>query len=145
MAPMNSWCRSVTKTSVTPNSPKKALTLAVGWACSGLVVWAKDKVVCSETISPATDSAPRNMRSSAPRPRPTASSMAMWPTRAARVSGTGGRVARTIGYITMASTRARARRMRAGTAASPIPGSSMTRAPTRVNTSPTPNTWAARA
>ncbi len=45
---------------------RKVARVAVGWACSGLAVWANDRVVCSEIASPATARAPRNSCSSEP-------------------------------------------------------------------------------
>ncbi len=52
----------------------KVETAPPGWAWIGLAVWANDKVVCSEITSPATDSAARKKRVSAPSIRPISSS-----------------------------------------------------------------------
>jgi hypothetical protein len=61
------------------------------------------------------------------------------------VAGSGGRVAAAIGTMQSVSTRAKDSRMRGGTKVSPMPGSSMTMAPTRRKTRPAAQISAGRA
>ena len=132
---MNIWCRPVAKTSVTPTRPRNDASVEPGWACRGAAVWAKLSVVCSETISPATARAAIMLRRIAPISRPTMTSRNTQAPRPPTVSGRPGNVWATSGVMARDNRNAKASRTRGGTTVSPIPGRSMTIAPTRTKTS----------
>ncbi len=94
-------------------------------------------MVWIDTTSPATASADSISRSSAPSIRPMISSFSTAPPMSPSVPGICGRCGAATGARHSDSIRAKASRMRGGTKPSPMPGISITTAPTRRNTRPT--------
>jgi hypothetical protein len=121
-------------TRVRPSIDRKLDTAVLEPCIAGLVVWANDKVVCIEMISPAVVSEVMNRRSTEPIIRPISSSWITEPTRPPSVTGIGGTVSWTNGPTSSAISRANASRTRGGTDWSPRPGIVITMAPTRANT-----------
>ena len=81
----------------------------------GLAVWAKARVVCRATISPAVARAVRKDRRSAPIMRPTITSRMTHPAMPLTVAGKAGRPPTITGHRTRVTARARERRMRGET------------------------------
>ena len=136
MALKNRWCRLVANTRIRPNRPRKVARLAEGWASRGLAVWENDRVVCSETISPATAIAPMNIRRIEPISSPITTSLITAEATPLIAVGTGGIIAPSTGNSIRARAKAKASLMRGGTATSPSPGISITRALIRAKIRP---------
>ena len=124
----------VEKIRMSPISPMKVPTVVEGSTSPGADVWAKDSVDWMEMISPATDSEAMKTRRTAPIMRPTKISRMTCRAIVPRSAGTAGRTGITTGAMVRVRTRANARRIRTGTAWSPIAGMVMTRAASRVKT-----------
>ena len=75
-----------------------AAMVVAGWACSGFAVWAKLRVVWSDTTSPAVDSAAIRSLSRKPIINPVITSRRIQPNIPPNVSGSPGNVPATSGH-----------------------------------------------
>ena len=81
----------------------------------GLVLWAKLRVVCSDTTSPAVASAVMKARRMAPIIRPVATSRITQPAMPPTLAGRAGSAGAAIGQTTRVISSASDSRMRGGT------------------------------
>ena len=109
-------------------------TVVEGSTRPGADVWAKDRVDWIEMISPATDREAMNSRSTEPIISPIKTSRTTCRAMVASSAGGAGETGMTTGVRTRVSRKAKDRRIRTGTAWSPIPGMVMTMAASRVKT-----------